>query len=111
MKSVSEECLKIAAQYNSTSRATVVQLDVLDLNAQENAVADVLNKFGKIDSIVLNAGRSQRNAAAEAPFKDTVDIMQLNFFSYVYLTKLILPSMISRKSGQVTIPSSFQSLH
>jgi len=32
--------------------------------------------------------------------------MELNFFSYVNLVRLVLPSMISRKSGQIVVMSS-----
>lgn len=66
----------------------------------------ILAQFGRIDIIVLNAGRSQRNVAIETPLADTEQIMQLNFFSYVSLVQLVLPSMIERKAGQVAVMSS-----
>ena len=79
---------------------------MLDLRAQESAVKYVIQKFGKIDSIVLNAARTQRNIAIETDLQDTEDIMKLNFFSYASLAKLVLPSMIAKNSGQVMIKVS-----
>jgi short-subunit dehydrogenase len=35
------------------------------------------------------------------PFEETRALMEINFMSVVYLTKLVLPDMISRNSGKV----------
>jgi dehydrogenase/reductase SDR family protein 7 len=79
----------------------VLPLDVLDLESHETAFNKIIGVFGKVDSLVLNAGRSQRNPAIDTPFNVTTSIMELNFFSVVHLAKVVLPSMINRKSGQV----------
>ena len=84
----------------------VIPLDVLDLDAQSAAVEAVLSAHGRIDSLVLNAGRTQRALAVDFPLKDTRDIFELNFFSYVSLTKLVLPSMQKQKQGKLVVMSS-----
>ena len=106
LAAIVESCNQIAKEHKSAGLAISLPLDVLDLNAQESAVKYVLQKFGKIDSVVLNAGRTQRNIAIETDLQDTEEIMRLNFFSYVSLAKLVLPSMIAKKSGQVMIEKS-----
>ena len=106
LAAIVESCNQIAKEHKSPGLAIALPLDVLDLRAQESAVKYVLQKFGKIDSIVLNAGRTQRNIAIETDLQDTEDIMKLNLFSYVSLAKLVLPSMVAKNSGQVMIKKS-----
>ncbi|RYH07153.1 SDR family NAD(P)-dependent oxidoreductase [archaeon] len=84
----------------------VLPLDVTDYDAHQAAVDTVLQKYGQIDTLVLNAGKSQRNLAVETPFEVTRDIMELNFFSLVALNKLVLPHMVQRNSGAIMVMSS-----
>jgi len=88
----------------------IIQLDVTDFNALDIAYNEVIEKFGFIDILVLNAGVSQRLVAVDTPLQVTEDLMKLNFLSYVALTKLVLPSMISRKQGQLVILSSLSGI-
>lgn len=84
----------------------VLQLDVTDFEAQKSAVEFIFEKYGRIDSVVLNAGRSQRALAVDFPFSSTKELMELNFFSVIHLTKLILPNMIKDRRGQIVVVSS-----
>ena len=49
----------------------ILPMDVTDLKSHEQAVKTVIDKFGKIDVLVLNAGRSQRNLAIDTDMSDT----------------------------------------
>lgn len=84
----------------------VLPLDVTDVEAQKNAVHLVMERLGRIDTLVLNAGKSQRNTGVETPLSVTEDIMKLNFLSVVSLTTLVLPHMLQRKQGQLAVMSS-----
>lgn len=84
----------------------VLPLDILDYDAQEVAYNTIIEKFGRVDSVVLNAGRTMRSTAVEAPTNLTRNIFELNFFSYIQLSKLVLPDMIKRKNGQLIAVSS-----
>lgn len=84
----------------------VMPLDVLDYQAQESVTKSILESFGNIDTLVLNAGRSQRSLAVDFNLAGTKDLFELNFFSYVSLTKLVLPSMQKRRSGHIVVISS-----
>jgi short-subunit dehydrogenase len=49
--------------------------------------------------LVLNAGRSQRDPAMDTSVVDTKALFELNFFSFVNLAKIVIPTMTSRESG------------
>jgi short-subunit dehydrogenase len=84
----------------------VIPLDVTNHKAQRDALNEIFSVYGRIDSVVLNAGRSQRAAAEETPYEATKELFDLNFFSIIHLTKLILPLFLSQKNGQFVIVSS-----
>lgn len=66
----------------------------------------VLVQTGRIDVLINNAGRSQRSLAKETPPEIDRNIMELNFFSVVELTKLVLPQMLKNGSGHIVVISS-----
>mmetsp|Transcript_25718 Transcript_25718/g.43328 ORF Transcript_25718/g.43328 Transcript_25718/m.43328 type:complete len:317 (+) Transcript_25718:58-1008(+) len=84
----------------------LIPLDVTDYDATTAAYEEVMSKFGHVDTAVLNAGRSQRMAAVDMPFDETKALMETNFLSAVFLTKLVLPDMIKRNSGKIVAVSS-----
>lgn len=68
--------------------------------------AQVINKFGRIDLLINNGGYSQRSEAMNTA--ETIDrqLMEVNYFSYVNLTKAVLPYMKRQKSGHIVVISS-----
>lgn len=80
-----------------------------DLSDTENAsalAAQVINKFGRIDILINNGGVSQRAEVIETPMVIDRKIMEVNYFSYVALTKAALPYMKRQKSGHIVVISS-----
>lgn len=84
----------------------VLPLDVTDMAAHEAALAAVLSRFGRLDVLVLNAGKSQRALAEHSPLALTRDIFEINFMAAVNLARVALPGMIARASGQLVVMSS-----
>jgi dehydrogenase/reductase SDR family protein 7 len=91
-------------------RPYVMVFDVTQLAVHQSAVDSVIQKYGHIDHIVLNAGMSQRNTAVDTPLSVTQDLMHLNFMSVVSLAKEVLPGMIARKTGQIVVTSSLSGI-
>lgn len=91
----------IQEEYVGVLEPFVLPLDVTDLDAQSVAVQTVIDRFGKIDIMVLNAGQSQRLLASDMPFNKFQELMHLNFASVVHMSQLVLPFMKERKQGQV----------
>lgn len=66
---------------------------------------EILASVDHIDILINNAGRSIRRAVHESydRFHDFERTMQLNYFGAVRLVLNILPHMIQRKDGQLSI--------
>jgi NAD(P)-dependent dehydrogenase (short-subunit alcohol dehydrogenase family) len=95
-------------------RADVVELDVTDPGQREAAVAEAVDRFGRIDVLVNNAGRTQVGAVEETTDEELRFLFDLHFFAPAALTRAILPQMrrqgggaivqMSSVGGQVTAP-------
>ncbi len=80
-----------------------------DLDNTSNAsalTAQIINKFGRIDMLINNGGYSQRSEAISTSEAIDRQLMEVNYFSYVNLTKAVLPYMKRQKSGQIVVVSS-----
>jgi len=103
-----EEELKRVA--NATGLADldvmILPFDLSDTSKASALAAQVMNKFGKIDLLINNGGFSQRSSAMDTPAELEREIMEVNYFSAVNLTKSVLPYMKRQKSGHVVIISS-----
>jgi dehydrogenase/reductase SDR family member 7B len=84
----------------------ILPFDLADASNVSGLAAQVLNKFGRIDILVNNGGFSQRSEAAATTLDIDRQIMEVNFFAHVALTKAVLPYMKRQKSGHVVVISS-----
>lgn len=72
----------------------------------DEAINAALATFGAIDVLINNAGAASQQAVQEADLSVWRDIMDVNFNAVVYLSRYILPGMISRQSGTIINISS-----
>ncbi len=100
LKKVRDNCLK------STSKCWVFPIDLLEVCELEKTVTEVIKQAGKIDVLINNAGRSQRSWAKDTPVSIDREIMELNFFSIINLSKLVLKHMLENQSGHLVVISS-----
>ncbi|MBO6574713.1 MAG: SDR family NAD(P)-dependent oxidoreductase [Rhodothermales bacterium] len=84
----------------------VYPLDNLDFDRHEAAVAEVEERFGPIDIMVLNAGIGQRGAELESTLDITRKIMDVNFTGTASLGRHIARHMVRRKAGHIVVTSS-----
>ena len=105
-KELAEVKALAATTYPSALEVDVFPLDVLDSSAQQRVYKAIIEKYKHIDVVVLNAGRSQRSLAMDFDVEQTRDLFNLNFFSYVSTSKLVVPDMQKRKSGKIVVMSS-----
>jgi NAD(P)-dependent dehydrogenase (short-subunit alcohol dehydrogenase family) len=87
-------------------RVHVAALDVTDA-AQRNAVVnESIERFGRIDVLVNNAGRTQVGAVEETTGGELRDLFELHFFAPAALTRAVLPHMRRQGSGAIVQMSS-----
>lgn len=84
----------------------LAKLDVLDLSSIENAIAAGLQKFGKIDVIVNNAGYGAFGAVEAFSRENIVRQFNTNVIGLLDVTRAILPHFRSNKSGVIVNISS-----
>lgn len=96
---------QVKAQLPET-KSTVIPLDLTAPNQIAEAVHLVLSTLGRVDILINNAGISQRSLLMDTDESVERKIMEVNFFGSVALTKKILPTMISQKSGHLVVISS-----
>lgn len=87
-------------------KSMILPMDVKHFDQAQQLADQVLARFGRIDIMVQNAGISQRSAVIDTDLKVYQELMDVNFFSGVALTKAVLPSMIRQKSGHFVVTSS-----
>lgn len=97
---VQQKCL----QY--TPKCWVQTIDLSQMNDLNPAFQSVIKQTGRIDFLINNAGRSQRSLAKETPIEIDREIMELNFFSVITLTKLVLAQMLQQEDGHLVVISS-----
>jgi NAD(P)-dependent dehydrogenase (short-subunit alcohol dehydrogenase family) len=87
-------------------RAHVVALDVTDPAGREAAIAEAIERFGRIDVLVNNAGRTQVGAVEETTDDELRFLFELHFFAPAALTRAVLPHMRRQGGGAVVQMSS-----
>ena len=89
-----------------TGETLVLRFEATDYAALPGVVEKALGWRGGVDLLMNNAGVSQRSLALDTAFETYRRIMEIDFFAPVRLTQLVLPSMVTRKSGHISVISS-----
>ncbi|SEP07621.1 SDR family NAD(P)-dependent oxidoreductase [Actinacidiphila rubida] len=87
-------------------RIAVVPLDVTDQAQVTDAVRTAVERFGRLDVLVNNAGYANVAAIEDVDFDDFLAQVDANLFGVVRLTRAALPVMREQGSGHVIQVSS-----
>lgn len=83
-----------------------VYCDVTDPQSVQAAVDNVLEKFCQLDILVCNAGVAWRGLLQDMTGEEWRQVMAVDLDGVYHCCHTVLPSMISRKSGQIITVSS-----
>lgn len=100
----SEQANSFSERYNSNGLGVV--LDVTQTDKILAALQKAINKFGRIDVLVNNAGYGTIGAIEEFSLEEIRQQMETNYFGTVEVTKTILPIMRQQGSGHIVQISS-----
>src|SRR5258705_4414283 len=91
---------------DGVERAHVASLDVTDAVQRQAVIAEALERFGRIDVLVNNAGRTQVGAVEETTDEELRALFELHFFAPAALTRAVLPHMRRQGGGAIVQMSS-----
>jgi len=84
----------------------VVQMDLTQDESIVNAVNTILEKEGRLDILINNAGYGSYGSVEEVPLEEARRQFEVNIFGLARLTQLIIPTMRKQKSGRIVNISS-----
>jgi len=80
--------------------------DLRDASEREKLVAAALERFGRIDLLVNNAGMEYTAFYHELTAEQITNIIAVNLTAPMMLTRLVLPGMLAQKRGHIINISS-----
>ncbi len=91
---------------SSSQLCGIISADVTDVKQAEAAVTEVTGACGAPDILVNSAGDVYPCVFQEMDMNVIRQLMELNYFGGVNMTRACLPSMIARRSGHIVNISS-----
>lgn len=86
-------------ELNKLENVLVTRLDVTDLDSINNAVKEGIEKFGKIDVLVNNAGYGAYGPLEAFPRENIIREFNTNVIGLLDVTRAIIPHFRENKSG------------
>jgi short-subunit dehydrogenase len=102
LEEVAEACRKENPDIDTLVRRT----DVTDPQQVDALVAAAVDRFGRIDVMVNNAGYGHFGAVHELGVDDMRAIFDVNYFGVFYGCKAVAPVMMAQRSGHIFNMSS-----
>ncbi len=84
----------------------VLPLDMMHSETFPQKVQQVLDRFGRVDLLFNNAGLSQRSDLKDTTEKVDRQLMEVNYFGTVALTKALLPQLRKQNESHIAVVSS-----
>jgi short-subunit dehydrogenase len=108
-----------AAAGGTRDGVVFLPLDVTDDESVAAVVREVLERSGRIDVLVNNAGVGLAGAAEESSIEQTRALFETNVFGAIRMTRAVLPHMRAQRSGRIInissvmgfIPAPFMALY
>jgi NAD(P)-dependent dehydrogenase (short-subunit alcohol dehydrogenase family) len=94
------------AELAALDNVLLVRLDVQDRSSIEAAIAIGIERFGRIDALINNAGFGLRGVFESTPREKVLEQFEVNVFGVMDVTRAILPHFRANKAGSIVNVSS-----
>ena len=101
LESLQKEC--------GIDNSKILVADLLHFNPEE-LTKKAIDLFGHIDMVIHCAGVTQRSIAAETNMEVYRDLMEINFFAPVAITRFLLPHFAQRPASHIVVIGSMAGL-
>ncbi len=106
MRNLAKQKVIKAAASEAGVEVHLLELDVQKSDTIERAVASVIEREGRIDTMINNAGAGFVRSTEQASEEDMQWVMDVNFMGVVRCTKAVIGHMRRKRSGHVIAISS-----
>ena len=88
-------------EYEGIAEIYPVICDVTKGEDLENLVRNTVDKYQRIDILINGAGVSSQHPFWQQPLEDIEKVIRTNYYSYVALTRMVVPLMKEKGSGHI----------
>ena len=93
---------QLADELSKLASVHLLQLDVCDRSSVESALSTLPASWSYVDILINNAGLSRGlDKLHEASFQDWEEMIDTNIKGLLYLTRFVVPGMVTRGRGHV----------
>nr|XP_004663194.1 dehydrogenase/reductase SDR family member 7C [Jaculus jaculus] len=108
LESLYNALTSVADPSKQTFTPKLVLLDLADISCVQDVAKEVLDCYGCVDILINNASVKVKGPAHKISLELDKKIMDANYFGPITLTKVLLPNMISRRTGQIVLVNNIQ---
>lgn len=104
------ELERVKSECNNSYSVEILPLDLAKADSLQNKSEQALSLFGRIDVLLHCGGISQRAMAMETSLDIDRQIMEVNYFGTIAITKAIVPSMLENGGGHIGVITSLMGI-
>jgi 3-oxoacyl-[acyl-carrier protein] reductase len=87
------------------------KISVTDFSALETAAQSIVEKYGKIDILINNAGITRDKSFLKMTQNDWQQVIDVNLTGVFNCTKAVVPHMVTKNYGRIICTSSIVGVH
>lgn len=98
---VAHQCLQ-----NGAAEVKILPFDLKASLLLQQKTLEAIAAFGEIDMAILNGGIAQRSLAMKTTIEVDREIMEIDYFSCVAISKFLMPHFCEKNNGHLVVVSS-----
>jgi NAD(P)-dependent dehydrogenase (short-subunit alcohol dehydrogenase family) len=108
----SEAALKVVEEIKALGAEAIANgASVSDRAGAETIVADAINKWGRVDVLINNAGILRDKSFSKMDLDDFELVLKVHLLGSAYVTKAAWPHMVNQKYGRIVMTTSSSGLY